>query len=102
MGAKTTISRGKGPYNLGNYILIQKGDIYVLMGHLQRNSIRVLPGALVKAGDAIALVGNSGWTSQPQIHIQAMKASEDSFWKGEGIPIAFDGSKPYKNKLFFE
>jgi hypothetical protein len=93
---------GKGPYNLGNYVLIQMGDVYVLIGHLQKGSIRVNAGSLVKVGDPIAQVGNSGWTSQPHVHIQAMKISQDSFWKGEGLPVEFDGQNPVKNALFFK
>jgi hypothetical protein len=92
---------GKGPYNLGNHVLIQAGDFYVLMGHLQKGSIRVGVGSHVQVGDPIAMVGNSGWTSQPHLHIQAMKIDLDSFWKGEGVPILFDGRNPVKNTLFF-
>jgi murein DD-endopeptidase MepM/ murein hydrolase activator NlpD len=78
------------------------GDVYVLIGHLQKGSIRVNAGSLVKVGDPIAQVGNSGWTSQPHVHIQAMKISQDSFWKGEGLPVEFDGQNPVKNALFFK
>jgi hypothetical protein len=92
---------GKGPYNLGNYVLLQKDDYYVLLGHLQKGSIRVVVGSVVKIGEPVALVGNSGWTSQPHLHIQAMNIAPDSFWKGEGVPIVFDGRNPFKNQLFF-
>jgi len=92
---------GRGPYNLGNYVLIQTGNYYVLMGHLQQGSITVKEGQRVEAGEPIALAGNSGWTSQPHLHIQAMQISNDSFWNGEGVPIVFDGKNPYKNRLFF-
>jgi hypothetical protein len=92
---------GKGPYNLGNYVLLKKADYYVLLGHLQKGSIKVAMGSIVKVGEPIALVGNSGWTSQPHLHIQAMNIASDSFWKGEGVPVVFDGRNPFKNRLFF-
>jgi hypothetical protein len=92
---------GEGPYNLGNHILIQYGDVYVLVGHLQQGSITVAAGSHVRVGEPIAAVGNSGWTSQPHLHIQAMKMDPASFWKGEGLPILFDGRNPLKNALFF-
>ena len=93
---------GKGPYNLGNYVLLRTGDVYVLLGHLQKGSIRVKTGHPVKKGELVARAGNSGWTSQPHLHIQAMGVAPDSFWKGEGIPITFDGRIPFKNKLFIK
>lgn len=93
---------GKGPYNVGNHILIKSGNFYVLMGHLHKGSITVKVGDQVKKGEPLAKVGNSGWTSQPHTHIQAMKISKDSFWMGEGLPIIFDGKNPVKNTLFFK
>ncbi len=90
------------PYNVGNRIVIQSGDFLVLMGHLQRGSIEVKAGQMVRKGQPIAKVGNSGWTLQPHIHIQAMKMAKGSIWSGEGLPIYFDGKNPVKNTLFFK
>ena len=75
--------------------------MYVLLGHLQQGSIRVVSGTQVKVGETIAAAGNSGWTSQPHLDIQAMKSDPQSFWNGEGLPIVFDGRNPVKNALFF-
>jgi len=36
------------------------------------------------------------------MHIQAMRINAESYWKGEGLPIVFDGVNPVKNTLFFE
>jgi hypothetical protein len=100
---------GNPPYNVGNHILITANDFGVLMGHLQKGSIMVKTGDRVKKGQPLALAGNSGWTSQPHLHIQAMRKSTGggplatgSFWGWEGIPIFFDGKNPVKNSLFFE
>jgi hypothetical protein len=93
---------GKAPYNVGNHILITNKDFGVLMGHLQKGSIQVKEGDMVKKGQPIAQTGNSGWTSQPHLHIQAMRKSTGSFWGWEGIPIFFEGRNPVKNSLFFE
>ena len=70
---------GEGPYNLGNHVLIRSEDVYVLMGHLQEGSPRVRAGDKVQKRQAIAKVGNSGWTTQPHLHIQSMKVSDGSF-----------------------
>jgi hypothetical protein len=93
---------GNPPYNVGNHVLITANDFGVLMGHLQKGSIRVKNGDKVKKGQPIAQAGNSGWTSQPHLHIQAMRVSTGSFWGWEGIPVVFDGKNPIKNSLFFE
>ncbi len=93
---------GRAPYNVGNHVVITSNDFGVLMGHLQRGSILVKPGDRVKKGQPIAQSGNSGWTSQPHLHIQAMRKSTGSFWGWQGIPIFFDGKNPVKNSLFFE
>jgi hypothetical protein len=93
---------GNPPYNVGNHILITSADFGVLMGHIQRGSFLVKMGEMVRKGQPIAQVGNSGWTSHPHLHIQAMRAAAGSFWSWEGLPIFFDGTNPVKNTLFFE
>ena len=93
---------GKPPYNVGNHILITTNAFGVLMGHLQMGSILVKTGDKVKKGQPLAKAGNSGWTSQPHLHIQAMQKSNGSFWGWEGRPIFFNGRNPVKNSLFFE
>ncbi len=93
---------GKAPYNVGNHIVITDKDFGVLMGHLQKGSMLVKAGDMVKEGQPIAQAGNSGWTSQPHLHIQVMRKSTGSFWGWEGIPIFFEGRNPIKNSLFFE
>ena len=92
---------GTPPYNVGNHVLITSKDFGVLMGHLQEGSITVKTGDRVKRGDPVGKAGNSGWTSQPHLHIQAMRVSTGSFWGWEGVPIFFDGKNPVKNSLFF-
>jgi murein DD-endopeptidase MepM/ murein hydrolase activator NlpD len=42
-----------------------------MMGHLREGSIQVRVGDHVTEGQQMALVGNSGSTTEPHIHIQA-------------------------------
>jgi hypothetical protein len=93
---------GNPPYNVGNHIFITTDDFGVLMGHLQKGSLLVKNGDRVRKGQPIAQAGNSGWTCQPHLHIQAMRVSTGPFWGWEGIPIFFNGKNAVKNKLFFE
>jgi hypothetical protein len=88
------------PYNVCNHVVLRIQDTYVLMGHLQKGSITVKVGDKVKAGMVLGQVGNSGWTAQPHLHIQAMQVAGNSIWAGDGLPIHFDGKNPVKNTLF--
>jgi hypothetical protein len=92
----------KAPYNVGNHIVIQSGNFLVLMGHLQKGSFKVKVGDQVHKGQPVAKAGNSGWTIQPHLHMQAMKTAPGSFWSAEGIPIFLEGKNPVKNTLFFK
>lgn len=88
------------PYNPGNSIIIKYKEVLILFGHLEKGSILVKPGDLVKSGQALAKVGNSGWTTEPHLHFQVMNSSKDL--EGEGIPFLFDGRFPIKNELFIQ
>lgn len=89
---------GRHPYNVGNHIAINTNGVIVLMGHLQKSSIKVKTGDNVVQGQHIADIGNSGLTEFPHLHIQAMKAAGDSIWAGEGVPMLFDNRFLIKNK----
>jgi hypothetical protein len=91
---------GKHPYNVGNHIVIQNNGVNIVLGHIQRGSIKVKVGDHVNAGQLIANVGNSGLTEFPHLHIQAMKAVKDSIWSGEGVPILFDERFLIKNAIY--
>lgn len=90
---------GNHPYNVGNHIVIQNNGINIVLGHIQRGSIKVNVGDYVNVGQIIANVGNSGLTEFPHLHIQAMEAVEGAIWSGEGIPILFDGKFLIKNAM---
>lgn len=60
---------------LGNYIFIEidKTGSYLILAHLEKNSITVAVGDYISPGMIIAKVGNSGTTSEPHLHIQHQK-----------------------------
>lgn len=62
--------------NWGNYILIglDSGQ-YVLLAHLQKESLRVIPGSRVTPGQVLALCGNSGRSPQPHLHMHVQLTS---------------------------
>jgi hypothetical protein len=93
---------GNYPYSVGNHVAILKGEICVVLGHMQEGSIPVKVGDSVRTGDVIGKVGSSGMADQPHVHIQAMKVGKGSIWGWEGVPITFGGKNPVKNSLFFK
>ena len=56
----------------GNYVILECGDIYPLYAHLKKGSVCVRPGDMVRRGDQLGLVGNSGSSLQPHLHFQVM------------------------------
>jgi hypothetical protein len=89
------------PKDLGNRILIKTSEFIIMICHFQNGSIVVKEGDQIKKGALLGQVGNSGWSDQPHLHIQANHI-DDSTSIGEGIPIFFDGKNPIKNTLFFK
>lgn len=72
----------------GNQVVIQVAENeFLFICHLQPGSIKVKAGDKVRAGDALGLVGNSGNTSEPHIHIHLQDSLKD--YSGEGIPMYF-------------
>jgi urea transporter len=62
--------------NWGNYVLIKLDcGSYVILCHLQQNSIKVLMGARIAPGDKIACVGNSGRSPQPHLHMHVQETT---------------------------
>lgn len=57
---------------LGNYIFIEieETGTYLILAHLEKDSVLVEIGEYVTKGTKIAKVGNSGTTSEPHLHMQ--------------------------------
>lgn len=73
----------------GNYVVISLAEIrtFVALVHFQAGSIRVSVGDRVTEGQHIANCGNSGNSTQPHVHVQAMDSADPSVAKG--IPLQF-------------
>ena len=86
--------RKRGPSNL-NAVTITNGDMHVFVGHLKHRGVFVQEGDVVEAGDPIGLVGNSGMSIEPHLHIQAHRNSGDGrpWWSEEPLLIKFDGEE---------
>lgn len=82
----------------GNHVVIalRTGE-FVALCHLQCGSIRVHPGQSVDVGDEIGRCGNSGNSTEPHVHLQAMDATD--VHRATAIPICFDGRLPRNREI---
>jgi len=85
----------------GNHVLIECGEIEVLLAHLKRHSIQVTTGEAVAVGDTLAAVGNSGNTTEPHLHIHAERGGDPGvILDGEAVPITIEGRFLVRNSVF--
>lgn len=89
---KPKVSGGFGAFG-GNHIMIRSGDIFVLLCHLRQGSSRVKDGDLVRIGQQLAEIGNSGSSIQPHLHLQVM--SNDHYFPlfANLLPFRFSKGK---------
>lgn len=77
----------------GNYIVIDIGnDIYAVYAHLIPSSLKVKNGDLVKKGQVIGLLGNSGNSDAPHLHFH-LETKSNITLGGEGVPYHFSEFK---------
>lgn len=78
----------------GNHVVLRlASDRFVLLAHLRQGSVPVRLGQAVEAGAMIGQVGNSGNTSEPHLHLQAMTAAEG----GQALRLRFQGVQLTRN-----
>lgn len=75
----------------GNHVVIEVAEgEYAIIAHLQQGSVRVRKGDRVAAGDLLGIVGNSGNSSEPHVHIHVQTTPLVTDPAAEGIPLRFD------------
>lgn len=66
--------------NAGNYVMIQAHEGFiVLLAHLRNGSLSVNEGEQVRRGDLVGLLGNSGNSTMPHLHMNLFDQMEDPF-----------------------
>ncbi len=86
--AETPVNGSNEDNPAGNYVIIKVAENqYLFACHMQPGSITVKPGESVKQGQKLGLVGNSGNSSEPHVHIHLQSTEDLDF--GEGIPMPF-------------
>ena len=82
----------------GNFFTIATGDETVLYAHMQPGSLNpqfLHTDATVKAGDFLGLVGNSGHSYGPHLHIHSNKtvAGSTNSWENAPRPMRFHNAR---------
>lgn len=77
----------------GNHVMVEAQDgTVVAICHLQRGSVRVQVGDAVGPGETLGRCGNSGNSTEPHVHLQAMDGSDVSH--ASAVPVTFGGHLP--------
>jgi murein DD-endopeptidase MepM/ murein hydrolase activator NlpD len=83
-----SVGRRRVSRAMGNHIVLEVGPSeYLFVAHLQPGSVRVKPGERVSAGDVLGLVGNSGNSSEPHVHLHLQDTPRP--YLAEGVPFFF-------------
>jgi len=89
----------RGPKNT-NQVLLETPGYYVFMGHLKMGSVVVREGQYVKQGDPLGCVGNSGFSTEPHLHIQVhAKQAGLPWYQGKPLYILFNGKGYLLNEV---
>lgn len=81
----------------GNYVVLESGGVFIALCHLKRGSVCVRPGQRVRSGEVVGACGNSGNSTEPHLHVQAMDSQDPS--RAAGSPITFPGGLPHNGTI---
>ena len=92
-------SRKRGPTNT-NQVLIATDSMYVFLAHMRYHKVFVKQGDTVITGQPLGLVGNSGFSLEPHLHIQVHARTNTGlpWYKEKPLLIEFDD----KSYLLFD
>lgn len=82
-------ARAGGAALAGNHVVLalDAPAVFVVLAHLRRGSVAVRPGERVTTGALVGRCGNSGNSTQPHVHVQAMDGPDAHV--ARGVPLAF-------------
>jgi Peptidase family M23 len=91
------LSATTDPQGKGNYIVIKHANgEYTELLNLEKGSINVKPGSMVKAGQQLAIVGFSGNAKYPHLHYSVTNGTKET--ASEGLPNYFNDYKLYRGE----
>jgi murein DD-endopeptidase MepM/ murein hydrolase activator NlpD len=71
--------------------------VTVALCHLQQNSLKVQAGQRVQVGSVLARCGNSGNSTEPHVHVQAINTSDIE--RASAVPLIFGNSLPRNGEI---
>lgn len=83
----------------GNHVVIACHGVEVLLAHFRNGSVVPEVGATVATGDPLGLAGNSGNSSEPHLHIHAVREGTGGAMDGEAVPLTFGGVFPVRGTV---
>jgi len=82
----------------GNYVMIQTRDRFVIaVCHLQHRSVMAQLGQSVYVGEPLGRCGNSGNSTEPHVHLQAIDRVD--LLHARAVPITFGGRLPRNGEI---
>ena len=81
----------------GNFVYLECGAAGVLLAHLMQSSVAVAPGDRVRVGQQIGRVGNSGYSTEPHLHIHAQRGGGSDFLAADPLPLQVEGRTLVRN-----
>lgn len=82
----------------GNHVMIETPDgVVAAVCHLQQSSVRVQLGHTVRVGEPLGRCGNSGNSTEPHVHVQALDRADVP--NATAVPIAFRGRLPRNGEI---
>ncbi|WP_371741984.1 M23 family metallopeptidase [Herbiconiux sp. VKM Ac-2851] len=81
----------------GNHVLIENAGIVIALCHLQQGSLTVRTGQWVQVGDVLGRCGNSGNSTEPHVHVQAV--DNRNLDSAKAVQIAFRGTLPRNGQV---
>lgn len=82
----------------GNHVMIETRDgPVVALCHLQRGSVRAQLGQSVRVGETLGRCGNSGNSTEPHVHVQAVDSLDVRH--ASAVPVTFGGHLPRNGEI---
>ena len=82
----------------GNHVMVETRDgAVVAVCHLQRGSVRVRLGQEVRTGEELGRCGNSGNSTEPHVHVQAIDRPDVR--RATAVPLTFGGALPHNGEI---
>ncbi|MGB4137049.1 MAG: M23 family metallopeptidase, partial [Microbacterium sp.] len=81
----------------GNHVLIDTDHGVVALCHLRQGSVAVRLGQHVDIGDPVGTCGNSGNSTEPHLHMQAIDGPDPA--RAHAVSLSFRGRLPRNGEI---